>query len=82
MFITPLFGGCKYTNKILIINNIAVFQYFNLLITHSNLCPNPPSPVPIAVSLAVPSPVLLTRATECTKECNSRNHCAVFGAFQ
>ena len=38
MFITPLFGGCKYTNKILIINNIAVFQHFNLLITHSNLC--------------------------------------------
>ena len=33
MFITPLFGGCKYTNKILIINNIAVFQHFNLLIT-------------------------------------------------
>ena len=33
MFITPLFGGCKYTNKFLIINNIAVFQHFNLLIT-------------------------------------------------
>ena len=39
MFITPLFGGCKYTNKILIINNIAVFQHFNLLITHSDMGP-------------------------------------------
>ena len=38
MFITPLFGGCKYTNKFLIINNIAVFQHFNLLITHPYLC--------------------------------------------
>ena len=37
MFITPYFGGCKYTNNILIINKIAVFQRFDLLITHSYL---------------------------------------------
>ena len=33
MFITPYFGGCKYTNKILFINNIIEFQYLELLIT-------------------------------------------------
>ena len=44
MFITPLFGGCKYTNKILIINNIAVFQHFNLLITPFILVSNRPEP--------------------------------------
>ena len=33
MFITPYLGGCKYTNKILFINNIIEFQYLELLIT-------------------------------------------------
>ena len=33
MFFTPYFGGCKYTNKILFINKIIVFQHFDLLIT-------------------------------------------------
>ena len=42
MFITPLFGGSKYKNKILIINNIAVFQHFNLLITQFHPHPIPP----------------------------------------
>ena len=33
MFITPLFGGCKYTNKFLIINKNIEFQPFEVLIT-------------------------------------------------
>lgn len=33
MFISPYFGGCKYTNKFLFINKIIVFQHFALLIT-------------------------------------------------
>ena len=33
MFITPYFGGCKYTNKILFINKNIEFQHFGLLIT-------------------------------------------------
>ena len=33
MFITPYFGGCKYTNKILFINKNIEFQHFVLLIT-------------------------------------------------
>ena len=33
MFITPYFGGCKYTNKFLFINKNIVFQHFGLLIT-------------------------------------------------
>ena len=37
MFITPYFGGCKYTNKFLFINKIIVFQHFALLITFSDL---------------------------------------------
>ena len=35
MFITPYFGGCKYTNKFLFINKNIVFQHFDLLITLS-----------------------------------------------
>ncbi len=34
MFITPYFGGCKYTNNFLFINKNIVFQHFVLLITH------------------------------------------------
>ena len=33
MFITPHFGGCKYTNIFLFINKKAEFQCFDLLIT-------------------------------------------------
>ena len=33
MFITPYFGGCKYTNKFLFINKNTEFQCFELLIT-------------------------------------------------
>ena len=33
MFITPYFGGCKYTNNFLFINKNPVFQHFELLIT-------------------------------------------------
>ena len=33
MFITPYFGGCKYTNYFLFINKKPVFQCFELLIT-------------------------------------------------
>ena len=33
MFITPYFGGCKYTNNFLFINNNIEFQQFVLLIT-------------------------------------------------
>ena len=33
MFITPYFGGCKYTNNFLFINKNIVFQHFVLLIT-------------------------------------------------
>ena len=33
MFITPYFGGCKYTNNFLFINKNIEFQYFGLLIT-------------------------------------------------
>ena len=35
MFITPYFGGCKYTNNFLFINKNPVFQCFGLLITPS-----------------------------------------------
>ncbi len=34
MFITPYFGGCKYTNNFLFINKNIVFQHFVLLITY------------------------------------------------
>ena len=34
MFITPYFGGCKYTNYFLFINKKPVFQCFELLITY------------------------------------------------
>ena len=37
MFITPYFGGCKYTNNFLFINKNPVFQCFGLLITPSAL---------------------------------------------
>ena len=33
MFITPYFGGCKYTNNFLFINNNIEIQYFELLIS-------------------------------------------------
>ena len=33
MFISPYFGGCKYTNNFLFINKKAVFQHFGVLIT-------------------------------------------------
>ena len=33
MFISPYFGGCKYTNNFLFINKKAEFQHFALLIT-------------------------------------------------
>ena len=33
MFITPYFGGCKYTNNFLFINKNIEFQQFDLLIT-------------------------------------------------
>ena len=33
MFISPYFGGCKYTNNFLFINKNIEFQYFVLLIT-------------------------------------------------
>ena len=33
MFITPYFGGCKYTNNFLFINKKAEFQCFGVLIT-------------------------------------------------
>ena len=33
MFITPYFGGCKYTNKFLFINKNIEFQWLGLLIT-------------------------------------------------
>ena len=35
MFISPYFGGCKYTNNFLFINKKPVFQHFGLLITPS-----------------------------------------------
>ena len=39
MFLSPIFGGCKYTNYFLFINKNIVFQYFGLLITfyHSHV---------------------------------------------
>jgi hypothetical protein len=33
MFISPYFGGCKYTNNFLFINNIIEIQCFELLIS-------------------------------------------------
>ena len=33
MFITPCFGGCKYTNNFLFINKNIEFQSLDLLIT-------------------------------------------------
>ena len=33
MFITPYFGGCKYTNNFLFINKNIEFQWLGLLIT-------------------------------------------------
>ena len=33
MLFTPYFGGCKYTNNFLFINNIIEIQYFEVLIT-------------------------------------------------
>ena len=33
MFISPYFGGCKYTNNFLFINKNIEFQYLGLLIT-------------------------------------------------
>ena len=33
MFISPYFGGCKYTNNFLFINKNVVFQHFKLLTT-------------------------------------------------
>ncbi len=33
MFISPYFGGCKYTNNFLFINKNVEFQPFGLLIT-------------------------------------------------
>ena len=42
MFITPYFGGCKYTNNFLFINNNIEFQRLGLLITpyllHNTAC--------------------------------------------
>ena len=35
MFITPYFGGCKYTNYFLFINKNIEFQWLGLLITPS-----------------------------------------------
>ena len=35
MFLSPIFGGCKYTNYFLFINKNVEFQYFGLLITLS-----------------------------------------------
>ena len=43
MFITPYFGGCKYTNKFLFINKNIVFQHFVLLITSPAV---PPEAIP------------------------------------
>ena len=39
MFITPYFGGCKYTNNFLFINKNIEFQHFDLLITPSAYTP-------------------------------------------
>ena len=36
MFISPYFGGCKYTNNFLFINKNIVFQHFGVLITMSS----------------------------------------------
>ena len=33
MLFTPYFGGCKYTNNFLFINNNIEIQYFELLIS-------------------------------------------------
>ena len=33
MFVTPYFGGCKYTNNFLFINKNIEIQYFELLIS-------------------------------------------------
>ena len=33
MYITPYFGGCKYTNNFLFINKNIEIQYIGLLIT-------------------------------------------------
>lgn len=38
MFVYPIFWGCKYTNKIRIINNNPVFQRIILLITLRSPC--------------------------------------------
>ena len=37
MFLSPIFGGCKYTNNFLFINNNIEFQHLGLLITHGHL---------------------------------------------
>ncbi len=42
MFITPYFGGCKYTNNFLFINKNIEFQWFGLLITHTYNHLSPP----------------------------------------
>ena len=39
MFISPYFGGCKYTNNFLFINKKAEFQHIDLLITLSKTSP-------------------------------------------
>ena len=39
MFISPYFGGCKYTNNFLFINKKAEFQHIALLITLSKTSP-------------------------------------------
>ena len=40
MFISPYFGGCKYTNNFLFINKKAEFQHIDLLITLFNIISN------------------------------------------
>jgi len=41
MFISPYFGGCKYTNNFLFFNKNIEIQYIGLLITSHSSLPEP-----------------------------------------
>ena len=78
MFITPYFGGCKYTNNFLFINKNIVFQHFELLITSLHALPESSYRPRISsgeISTAeMPCPVC-HRASTHRPTCFSRNLC-------
>ena len=92
MFITPYFGGCKYTNNFLFINKNTVFQHVGLLITPACLLPDIPSKSGLHVMLIYLSRSALSScpirsgispSRPRNRKCNHRicDRQAEFGAF-